>query len=247
MFMKISKISCFVPFFLCAWMFVSVCFSCASHKTEAADEKVFEESSQSPNPPELSKPSSSPAGGFNLPRASFPARGYKLDVILSSYQDAFSRDQVVTFFGAITHSDEMAAIILANASAFNVSPSLAFALCWEESRYNPRAVNRKNRNETVDRGLFQLNCRSFPLLTEEDFFNPSINAYYAMAHLRWCLDTAGSEVAGLAMYNAGTTRVRQNGTPKNTLDYISRVLEYQNRVEEFFRSEYMMTISMSPR
>jgi hypothetical protein len=241
MFMKSTKVTRFVPVFLCIWMFVSVCFSCASRKNEAAGKEVFEELSQSPNPPASSE------GEFNLPRASFPVRGYKLDVILSSYQDAFSRDQIVTFFGAITHSDEVAAIILANASTFNVPPSLAFALCWEESRYNPQAVNRKNRNETVDRGLFQLNCRSFPRLTEEDFFNPSVNAYYAMAHLRWCLDTAGSEVAGLAMYNAGTTRVRQGGTPKNTLDYVSRVLEYQNRVEEFFRSEYMTMISMSPR
>jgi hypothetical protein len=240
--MKILKNLCFISLFLGILTIITVCFSCASRKTEPAGEEVAEEEVSG----EFSPPPAPPEE-FSLPRASFAAHGYRSDIILSSYQDVLFRDQIVIFFGAITRSDETAAIILANASAFDVPPSLAFALCWEESRYNPRAVNRKNRNETVDRGLFQLNCRSFPDLAEEDFFNPSINAYYAMAHLRWCLDAAGSDVAGLAMYNAGTNRVRQGGTPKNTLDYISRVLEYQSRIEEFFRSEYITMISMSPR
>jgi hypothetical protein len=235
--MNFLKATYFVPFFLSVWISLLGCFSSVSHKTEPAGEEDSGESSllladyDSP-------PSSPPV---------FPAAGNRPDVILSSYRNVVSRDRVVYFFGTITHSNEMAAIILTNANAFNISPSLAFALCWEESRYNPLAVNRKNRNESIDRGLFQLNNRSFPKLREEDFFNPSINAYYGMAHLRWCIDTGGSEVAGLAMYNAGTTRVRQDNTPKNTLDYISRVLEYQRRIEEFFRSEQVMTISMSPR
>jgi soluble lytic murein transglycosylase-like protein len=114
---------------------------------------------------------------------------------------------------------------------------MAFALCWEESRYTVRAVNRKNSNQSIDRGLFQLNCCSFPDLQEEDFFNPHTNAYYAMAHLRWCLSTGGSEVAALAMYNAGTNRVHTGGTPKKTLDYVSRILDYQQSVEALFQTE----------
>jgi soluble lytic murein transglycosylase-like protein len=114
---------------------------------------------------------------------------------------------------------------------------MAFALAWEESRYTIRAVNRKNNNKSVDRGLFQLNSWSFPDLQEADFFNPDTNAYYAMAHLRWCLNTGGSEVAALAMYNAGTTRVHAGGTPKATLDYVSRILSYQQGVEALFQAE----------
>jgi hypothetical protein len=209
-------------------------FSSLSHKTEPIQLNVSGEFPRS-------------FAGFDLSPPVFPAAGNRPDIILSSYRDTIFRDSVVDFFTGITNSCETAAIILTNADAFNISPSLAFALCWEESRYNYLAVNQKNRNESVDRGLFQLNCFSFPKLREEDFFNPSTNAYYGMAHLRWCIDTGGSVIAGLAMYNAGTTRVRQGNTPKNTLDYISRVLEYQSRIEEFFRSEYVMTISMSPR
>jgi hypothetical protein len=159
------------------------------------------------------------------------------DEIIECYRNSFLRDGVIAFFSAVVHSDELAAVILSNAESFGIDPALAFALCWEESQYTIRAVNRKNSNNTVDRGLFQLNCCSFPDLQEADFFNPHINAYYAMAHLRWCLNTGGSEVAALAMYNAGTTRVRAGETPKKTLDYVSRILNYRQRVEDLFQTE----------
>ncbi|GAB1481923.1 hypothetical protein MASR2M78_07380 [Treponema sp.] len=157
---------------------------------------------------------------------------HQRDPILALYRDAGSRDEVVAFFEAIIHSKKLASMILAQADAYDVSPSLAFALSWEESRFNTNAVN-KNRS-SIDRGLFQLNSKSFPKLTEKDFFNPELNTRYAIAHLRWCLDLAGSEVAGLAMYNAGTTRVRSNGTPKTTLDYVSRILAFRDGVKDLF-------------
>jgi hypothetical protein len=223
--MSSLKIISFSPLFLLSlWVVVMLSFSGVFRKTEPLKAEVFPESSLSPV-------------DFEPSPAVFSAAGLRPDIILSSYRDEVSRNRVVDFFSPIVNSPELAAIILTNADSFNISPSLAFALCWEESRYDFRAVNRNNRNGSVDRGLFQLNGSSFPQIQEEDFFNPSINAYYAMAHLRWCIDTGGSVIAGLAMYNAGTTRVRQDNTPKKTLDYISRVLEYQSRIEEFFRSE----------
>jgi hypothetical protein len=158
--------------------------------------------------------------------------------ILELYRSPASRDRVVAFFAALCGSRNIAAVILANAEAFDISPSLAFALCWEESRYEPMAVNRKNRDESIDRGLFQLNNRSFPNIAVSDFFNPSINAWYGMGHLRLCLDTGGTEIAGLAMYNAGTGRVRNTGAPKHTLDYIHRILERRARIDESFQAEF---------
>jgi soluble lytic murein transglycosylase-like protein len=160
------------------------------------------------------------------------------DKILEFYRSSVYQEQVVDFFAAICGSRQVAAVILANAAAFNVPPGLAFALCWEESRYNPRAVNRKNRNESIDRGLFQLNNRSFPNVAEADFFNPGINAWYGMGHLRLCLDAGGSEIAALAMYNAGTARVKTQGTPKITLDYIGRILDCRQKIEAIFAAEF---------
>jgi hypothetical protein len=36
------------------------------------------------------------------------------------------------------------------------------------------------------------------------------------------------------MYNAGQGRVSRNGTPKVTLDYIYRILQYQENIEALF-------------
>ena len=159
------------------------------------------------------------------------------DLIFVSYLDPRLREGVEAFFRDLTGSSEIAIVVLSNAVAFNIPPALAFALCWEESGFNPRAINR-NKNNTMDRGLFQLNSASFPNVEAEEFYDPNLNARYGLAHLRWCLNTAGTEVAGLAMYNAGTARVSSSGTPKNTLDYISRILKRQRKIEELFMTEY---------
>jgi soluble lytic murein transglycosylase-like protein len=156
------------------------------------------------------------------------------DIVTDLYLDPEMKDMTVNYFSAVTGSGEIASLILDNALAFKVPPALAFAVCWEESRFNPRAVNRKNRNESIDRGLFQLNDRSFPSIRSGDFFDPAVNVYYGISHLHWCLNAGGTEIAALAMYNAGTNRVRNLGAPKNTLDYIHRVLEYRQKLESAF-------------
>lgn len=160
---------------------------------------------------------------------------HRSDPILSLYRDQVAREEVVEFFAAVVRSEEIARIILKRAEEYDISPSLAAALGWEESRYNPYAMNRNRAS--VDRGLFQLNSKSFPKLTDSDFYDPDLNARYGLAHLRWCLDLAGSEIAGLAMYNAGTTRVRSDKTPKTTLDYISRIQEFKAGLNALFARE----------
>ncbi|MDR0689218.1 MAG: transglycosylase SLT domain-containing protein [Spirochaetaceae bacterium] len=175
-----------------------------------------------------------------MPASSVLASGKRRDIILEFYREPSFKEGVVEFFTSVADSRVLASVILAQAEIYNIPPALAFALCWEESRYTVRAINKKNANGSVDRGLFQLNNLSFPHLRDADFFNPETNARYGMAHLRWCLDTAGSELAGLAMYNAGAARVTSNQTPKRTLDYVSRILEMRNRVEDAFRVEYFL-------
>ena len=163
------------------------------------------------------------------------------DIILASFRDPIQYDEVMAFFEELAGSREIAAAVLSNAAVYDIPPALAFALAWEESRYNSRAFNR-NSNETVDRGLFQLNSATFPNLGTEDFYNPGVNARYGLSHLRWCLNNAGTEVAGLAMYNAGHNRVRSSGTPKTTLDYVSRILKRQRKIEELFIAESVKII-----
>jgi hypothetical protein len=159
------------------------------------------------------------------------------DLISEYYRDPLSRDMVIDFFSRISGSPEIAEIILVASETYQVPPSLAFAVAWEESRYRTRAVNVRNRNGSVDRGLFQLNNRSFPKLSEKDFFDPRINTRYGISHLRWCLDTGGSEIVALAMYNAGVIRVNTNGTPKTTLEYVARILNSWRKIDSFFEAE----------
>ena len=161
------------------------------------------------------------------------------DAILELYRNPAYSEWVVDFFAGVCSNREIAQAILKSADEFDVPPALALALSWEESRFNPRAVSPRNSDGSIDRGLFQLNNRSFPGLELTAFFDIKINTYYAMSHLRHCLDSGGSEVSALAMYNAGAGRVRGAGTPKVTLDYISRILENMRKIENRFHSSLM--------
>ena len=156
------------------------------------------------------------------------------DYILELYRQPETRSSVIDFFMGICPSAEITEAILFYSDSFDIAPALAFALGWEESRLDPFAVNVKNRDESIDRGLFQLNSSSFPQLEIQAFFNLELNTYYGMGHLRFCLDTGGTEIAALAMYNAGSGRVRNVGTPKTTLDYVSRILENRREIENRF-------------
>lgn len=166
-----------------------------------------------------------------------------IDKGLSLYRNEISQTDVLWFYSHIAGSETIAKIILDNAEKNNIALSLAFALAWEESRYQIKAVN-KNAN-SIDRGLFQLNNKAFPKLTEKDFFNPETNARNGLTHLRYCIDLSGNEIAALAMYNAGTTKVRNDNTPKRTLDYVSRILSYQEGLEKLFSQQVAARYTLS--
>jgi len=158
------------------------------------------------------------------------------DPILEYYRNHEYSEWVVGFFKDICPDHEIAQVILNYADEFDVPAALAFALGWEESNFNHLAVNWSNPNGSVDRGLFQLNSRSFPNLEAREFFDVDTNARHGISHLRYCLDTGGSEISALAMYNAGAGRVSNTGAPKVTLDYISRILGTRSRIESLFHS-----------
>ena len=157
----------------------------------------------------------------------------KEDKGLKFYRNPEFKDSVIWFYNQITGNEIITEAILTNAEKNDIPLSLAFALAYSESSYNVNAVN-KNTNSSIDRGLFQLNNKSFPELVEKDFFDPFISAKYGLGHLRFCLDYAGNEVAALAMYNAGTNRVRKGETPQVTLNYVSKIMNYKNGVDDLF-------------
>jgi soluble lytic murein transglycosylase-like protein len=147
---------------------------------------------------------------------------------------------VEKFFIRAAGSERVAKAILRYSDEMDLSLFLTFSVAYVESGYNPRAVNRNSGS--IDRGLFQLNSRSFPHLKENDFFNIELNTKYGLEHLRQCLEIGGNDIIALAMYNAGNTQVTSRGAPVSTLEHISKYVEYRKKLEssfrEFFRSVY---------
>ena len=168
----------------------------------------------------------------------------KKDDALSLYRATLARAAVEWFYAHITENTEISSAILEYADANDIPLSLAFALAYTESRYKPAAVNR-NVNGTIDRGLFQLNSASFPRLTEAEFFDPKTSARYGLAHLKYCLSVAENEVAALAMYNAGISRIKNDSTPRRTLNYIAHILRYRQTLDELFREEIALFFTES--
>lgn len=171
-------------------------------------------------------------------------RQKKTDDGLTLYRQMESKAAVEWFYTHVTNSRDIALAVLEEAEKNNIPLSLAFSLAHTESNYKATAKHT-NTNGSIDRGLFQLNNQSFPNLTEAEFFDPKVSAHYGMAHLKYCLKTAGNEIAALAMYNAGTNKVRNNGTPQTTLNYISQIEEYRSFLEDTFASEVMAFYSVS--
>jgi soluble lytic murein transglycosylase-like protein len=151
------------------------------------------------------------------------------------WRNSESRGKVLSFYTEITGSERISRAILENAERFGIPSALAFALAYEESAFKPDAVNYNN--DSVDRGLFQLNSLAFPKLSKAQFFEPETNALYGLSHLNFLISIAGNDVAGLAMYNAGSTRVSNGGTPRKTLDYIARILDRRAAFEKKLEAE----------
>ena len=149
-----------------------------------------------------------------------------------------TRASVEWFYIGVTGNRDVSLAILEAADENNIPLSLAFSLAYAESRYKPTAKN-VNTNGSVDRGLFQLNSGTFKNLTEAQFYDPKVSAHKGLEHLRFCLDTAGNEIAAMAMYNAGTNKVHDNRTPKVTLDYISQIESYRNALDQSFETEVL--------
>jgi hypothetical protein len=224
------KIEYTLPFFFAVLIALNVC--------ALFTRQVFSGFQPAPPPPALEEPEIPLPEPFRGLSSAFlqepePVR----DLIAEYYRDSLSRSLVVDFFSRIAGSREIAETILIAADAYRIPPSLAFAVAWEESRYRPRAINIRNRDGSIDRGLFQLNSRSFPKLSEADFFDIPTNTRNGISHLRWCLDTGGSEIVALSMYNAGVTRVNSSGTPRITLDYVGKVLNSRRKIDGFFEAE----------
>ena len=78
------------------------------------------------------------------------------------YRNIYTKNFVVDYYTEIAGSRDIAELILMYADNFDLPFSTVFSLVWTESKFKVRSVNYNKGS--VDRGLFQLNSRSFPNL-----------------------------------------------------------------------------------
>lgn len=159
--------------------------------------------------------------------------------MLALFREDLTHDAVVDYFVHLTGSPDIALPILYHADRENISVSLAFSLVWVESRFTPTAVNENSTS--VDRGLFQLNSRTFADLSEEDFFHPDVNSQYGIEYLSWCIRYTPDEQSALVAYNAGLSRAVRGIVPQTTRAYIGQIFDYRRGIEDDFR-RYILNI-----
>lgn len=148
------------------------------------------------------------------------------------------RADAVDFYAGYTGSRDVARVILEAALRAEVPVNLAFALGWQESRFDVRAVSGFNFYGTRDWGLFQLNDGARPGWRHEDFFDAARNAEVALQYLRLCLAEMESVELALAAYNAGIRGVREWGIPRSTRAYIRAIDGYERELDRRFGERF---------
>jgi soluble lytic murein transglycosylase-like protein len=113
-------------------------------------------------------------------------------------------------------------MILRIAVAAEVPPGFALAIALVENpELNPAAVN-VNSNNTVDRGVMQLNSSWF---TCDEWDNPEVNISAGISLIKRITQMEGVHTYWTAalVYNAGYGRIYN--PPESTVNYANRVME----------------------
>lgn len=156
---------------------------------------------------------------------------------MDAFLDPSTRSSVVKYLEERIGDKVVARALIEAADRHQVDPALVVAVSWQESRFRTTASG-VNTNSSIDRGLMQLNSSTFTFLSEDDFYNPYLNADYGVSYLRQTLDLSGNTVTALAMYNAGPGRVGSLGAPRMTLDYIDHIFAFRSDLVRGFYEEY---------
>ena len=150
-----------------------------------------------------------------------------------------STDEIfINFITGIAHNNrEIAQIIYKHTKNKGLDTFFYLALIKTESNFNIRAIN-KNKDGSLDRGIAQLNSRTFPDLELEDFYDPDINIDHSTDFIKWALEQAkNNEVLALAYYNAGYGKVSGKDVGRITLNYINKIMitrdKYKNEFYEY--------------
>ncbi len=151
------------------------------------------------------------------------------DAVLNLYRNSHFQPLVLEFYTRLTDDRAVAVAILEVCDALALPPSLAFALAWNESQFDPKAIN--HNATSVDRGLFQLNSKTFSRLSSKTVYDPAENAKLGLGYYKSILDKLGTPEKALGYYNAGIGMLTDRVLPRRTLAYIDRILADQQNMD----------------
>ena len=152
---------------------------------------------------------------------------------IPTYRAAFTDRQRERRKLKLPPEDSFDLLILRSARNHRVEPALVKAVIAAESNFEPKAVSRVGAQ-----GLMQLMPRTSLEMGVRNPFHPGENVEGGTRYLRDMLDRFGDLKRALAAYNAGPEAVdRYRGVPPfpETLDYVSRVLNYYHGYHAEFR------------
>ena len=165
---------------------------------------------------------------------------------MTPFTSLTGRIAVISYLHVRIGDPIVADALIVAADRYKIDPALVVAVAWQESRFQADAYGT-NHNNSVDRGLMQLNSSTFQTLSADVFFNPYVNADYGTSYLRKTLDMSGNIITALAMYNAGPGRVDRLGAPASTLKYIDKIITYKNNlVRDYYRFNGMGSVLVTP-
>lgn len=153
----------------------------------------------------------------------------KLEESRRKYEVTFLEEEV---YSSYIGNRTIASVVIDTCRKYDVDISLAIAIMKTESEFNPKAFNNKNTNGSIDRGLFQLNNRTFPFLKVDEFYDIETNIMYGVRHIRYCLDESkNNQVKAIAIYNAGGGSVSRGRVPEMTLNHINKTINYKLEID----------------
>jgi soluble lytic murein transglycosylase-like protein len=120
----------------------------------------------------------------------------------------------------------LALILIAATNTFNLPPGLLSAVCYTESKHNPKAIHKDDGTEN-SLGMCQLHHSTAKELgykgTAAGLLDAKVNVTYAAKYLQRQLKRYhGDTRKAVAAYNAGTYRENQKGEIMNR-KYVSKV------------------------
>jgi len=136
--------------------------------------------------------------------------------------------------------------IIVEALDQKVPVNLVLSLVYAESEFDYKAYNENVKDGevvSIDRGLFQLNNKSFPELKRDDFYNPHKNMKIGISYLKFLYERFGTWERAVLAYNCGPAKLAKSGAPIKTKAYLKKILEKERELDNAFNDYHYREFS----